>query len=355
MIPGGTFQMGGDPGLMGGGSQSHGTSYPVHAVEVDAFWMDATEVTNGQFHAFVEATGYVTFAERPLPEVYLQEMRRMASARIEELESIAARVGAAAREEILGTIGEIKASLEQTGTAGSIVFQPPPASLSDTNDFSQWWRIVSGATWRAPEGPGSTWVGRENHPVVNVTREDAAAYAAWVGKRLPTEAEWERAARGGLEKKPYSWGDTFAPQGEKVWMANIWQGVWPYENSGEDGFVATAPVKSFPANPFGLYDISGNVWEIVADRYHPHTYAMRAGKTVVNPLGPDAATAARMGQRVPTYVTRGGSFLCSDSWCRGYQPGSRQSQEIDSAANHTGFRCVMDLATLEKGAAREHR
>jgi len=343
LIPGGSFEMGGDPGLMGGGSQSHGSSYPVHTVKVDSFWMDATEVTNGQFNEFVEATGYVTFAERPLPEAYVEEMRRMGKARIRELRAFAARAEGEAREELQAAIKQIGEALEKVDSSGAIVFREPDREVRNANDLSQWWQIVPGATWRTPEGPGSTWRGRESHPVVNVNREDAAAYAAWAGKRLPTEAEWERAARGGLERKPYTWGDEFAPKGESVWMANIWQGVWPYENTGEDGFVATAPVKSFPPNPYGLYDISGNVWEIVADRYHPRTYAMRADRVSVNPLGPDPETLRRLGQGRPAFVTRGGSFLCSDSWCRGYQPGSRQLQEIDSPANHTGFRCAMDV------------
>ena len=341
-IPGGLFSMGGDPGLMGGGSQSHGTSYPIHEVRVDAFWMDATEVTNREFAAFVEATGYVTFAERPLPKAIVAELEHQAAATVNYLKAQAKQARSAEREAILESIQQVQAASDFSQNAGAIIFDQPEQALRSSNDVTQWWRIEASANWRAPDGAGSNWADRPDHPVVNVTREDAAAYAKWVGKRLPTEAEWERAARGGLDRQPFVWGETFAPKGASVWMANIWQGVWPYENTGEDGFVTTAPVSSFPPNPYGLYDIAGNVWEIVADRYHPNAYSMREeGES--NPTGPDAESLRRLGQRVPTYVTRGGSFLCSDSWCRGYQPGSRQSQENDSPAQHTGFRCVKDI------------
>ncbi len=342
LIPGGRFEMGGDPGLMGGGSKSHGTSYPIHEVSVDAFWMDATEVTNAQFAEFVEATGYVTLAERPLPQEFIEQMTAAAEAQIRELKAYLPELAGREKAAVLDRIKRIKEAASFGEAAGSIVFALPESEIYSEFDYTQWWRVIPSANWRAPEGSGSTWVGRENHPVVNVSPEDAAAYAKWAGKRLPTEAEWERAARGGLVRKPYTWGSEFAPEGEDRWMANIWQGVWPYENTAEDGFVMTAPVKSFPPNAYGLYDISGNVWEIVADRFHPQTYQMRAGELIENPLGPSAQFLARTGQLVPIYVTRGGSFLCSDSWCRGYQPGSRQSFESDSPANHTGFRCAKD-------------
>ena len=342
-IPSGSFAMGGDAGLMDGGSHSHQTAYPIHEVSVDAFWMDVTEVTNRQFAEFVEATGYVTFAERPLPEADVAVLKQVADYNIKQLQRAADSAAVAERAAINESIQRIKDSTQLLGqTAGSIVFKLPEEELRSENDITQWWRIEASATWRAPDGAGSRWQDRLDHPVVNVTHDDAANYAAWAGKRLPTEAEWERAARGGLERQPFAWGDVFAPLGEDVWMANIWQGVWPYENTKEDGFAASAPVKSFPPNAFGLYDMAGNVWEIVADRYHPKAYSLRTDGAI-NPTGPDVDSLSRLRQRLPTYVTRGGSFLCSDGWCSGYQPGSRQALENDSPAHHTGFRCVKDV------------
>lgn len=346
-IPGGSFTMGGDAGLMDGGSASHRSAYPRHRVTVDGFWMDKTEVTNREFAAFVEATKYITFAEQRLPIAEVETLKRGAEAQIGRLEAALATANKKEVVKITREIDKIRRALEGLdGEAGSIIFALPEDELDDPWNYTQWWRIEPEANWRQPDGPGSSWKERLDHPVVNVTRADAQAYAKWAGKRLPTEAEWERAARGGLEGKPFVWGDRFQPDGEDRFRANTWQGVWPYDNSGADGFVTTAAVKRFPPNEYGLYDMAGNVWEITADFYHPDTYRMRVSNPI-NPTGPDPQLLRHHGLPPTMSVIRGGSFLCSDSWCSGYQPGSRQSMQADSPAQHIGFRCVRDLPVTE--------
>jgi len=334
--------MGGDAGLMDGDSQSHRTAYPIHEVEVGSFWMDETEVTNEQFAAFVEETGYVTFAERPLPGEVIAAFKDTAARQIEALGKRAKDATGEEKEAIEAKIRQIRESSTFGEQAGAIVFTPPSSGLFNPRDYTQWWRIVPGASWRHPEGPGTSWKDRPDHPVVNVVYEDAEAFARWAGKRLPTEAEWERAARGGLHRKTYAWGDEMHPKGSDTWMANIWQGDWPYENTGADGFISTAPVKSFPPNGFGLYDMAGNVWELVSDLYHPQTFRLRESG-VKNPTGPSADLLKAHNQPSTVHVTKGGSFLCNASYCSGYQPGSRQQLEADSPASHTGFRLVKDI------------
>jgi formylglycine-generating enzyme required for sulfatase activity len=208
----------------------------------------------------------------------------------------------------------------------------------DTRDFSQWWHWTPGANWWHPEGPESTLDGKDDHPVVQVSWDDAVAYAKWAGKRLPTEAEWECAARGGLEGKPYVWGDE--PFNPKKPQANIWQGDFPYRNTAEDGYERTAPVKSYPPNGYGLYDMAGNVWEWCADWYQRDLYRQRAGRgVIVNPAGPERSSDPTR-PFTPQRVQRGGSFLCNDSYCSRYRPGARHGCSPDTGMSHVGFRCV---------------
>jgi formylglycine-generating enzyme required for sulfatase activity len=273
--------------------------------------MDETEVTNAQFRRFAEATGYVTTAEKtPKVEDILSQMPP-------------------------GTPPPPKEKL----VPGSLVFVPASGPVK-LNDFSQWWHWTPGANWRHPEGPGSGIEGKEEHPMVHVSWDDAVAYAKWAGKRLPTEAEWEFAARGGLENKPYAWGDEKPGAGGK-WQCNIWQGEFPHRNTALDGHERTAPVKSYSPNGHGVYDMAGNVWEWCADWYQRDLYRHRAGKGVtVNPAGPERSRDPQhpfMKQR----VQRGGSFLCNDSYCSRYRPSARHGCSPDTGMSHVGFRCVM--------------
>jgi formylglycine-generating enzyme len=304
-VPGGVFWMGTkDPtAMVCGGTDPMNDARPVHLVAVDGFWMDATEVTNDQFAEFVKAIGYVTIAEK-IP-------------RAEDFPD-------APPENLV---------------AGSIVFTPTTEAVPLDNHF-RWWRYQHGANWRHPEGPTSSLAGRGKFPVVHVGWDDAVAYAKWAGKRLPTEAEWEFAARGGLDRKPYVWGDELRPKGRLP--ANIWEGNFPNENSAEDGFTGASPVGSFAANGFGLFDMAGNVWEWCADWYRPDTYARAKPDkdgAVHNPQGP-ANSFDPLEPGIPKRVHRGGSFLCTDQYCTRYMPGSRGKGAIDSGANHLGFRCV---------------
>lgn len=309
-IPGGEFSMGSDhasESLCGlpGVTQDAG---PIHRVYVDGFWMDQSEVTNAQFRKFVEETGYITVAEtKPTAE-------------------------------------EFPGAPQENLVAGSTVFAPTPQPVSLDNYF-QWWSYVPGADWRHPTGPDSTIEGKDDYPVVQICYEDAEAYAKWAGKRLPTEAEWEFAARGGKSGQLYVWGNELQSDGQ--FQANIYQGRFPIQNgdTGADGFVGIAPVRQFKPNPYKLYDMGGNVWEWVSDWYRADYYARlhSSGKVTRNPQGPDSPLDPREPDQKKR-VHRGGSFLCSDLYCTRYMVGTRGRGEVRTASNHCGFRCVKDLA-----------
>ncbi|MBX9737105.1 MAG: formylglycine-generating enzyme family protein [Phycisphaerales bacterium] len=313
LIPGGEFSMGGVDRL------ARSDESPVHRVRVEAFWMDQTEVTNAQFRAFVEATGYKTVAERPVDWEVLKTQVPPGTPR----------------------------PPEEKLRPGAIVFTPPARGV-DLREYSRWWTWTSGASWRHPEGPGSNIEGRDSLPVVHVALPDAQAYCRWAGKRLPTEAEWEFAARGGLDRKVNVWGDE--PVTGK--RCNIWQGKFPAENTKEDGFAGLAPVKSFPPNGYGLYDMAGNVWELCSDLYRADEYARRTaalkpGAVVVNPTGPASSLDPRNPSEPEMRVIRGGSFLCNDSYCASYRPSARMAAAPDSGIGHTGFRCVKSIEKTE--------
>lgn len=299
-IPAGTFQMGcRDCGME--------DALPVHSVQVDEFWISATPITNAEFARFVRATGYRTVAER--------------------------------RPDSSNYPGVPASAL----VPGSAVFTPLAHSVP-LDDATRWWTYVPGADWRHPEGPSSDIRNRLDHPVVQVAYEDAEAYARWVGARLPSEAEFEFAARGGLEGKKYSWGDEFAPGGR--YMANIFEGRFPFFNSGADGFRGTSPVRAFPANGYGLYDLAGNVWQWTSDWYRPDTYRLNAGALVHNPKGPPSSFDPQQPGAL-VKVERGGSFLCSEEYCRRYFVGSRGKGVVDSASSNLSFRIVRSTPFAE--------
>lgn len=323
-IPGGEFLMGSDSKL------AQPNEKPAHKVRVHSFWMDRHHVTNAEFRKFVEATGYVTTAERK-----------------PEWQSIRLQLPP-------GTPRPPDDAL----VPGGMVFVGTPRPVPLT-DYAMWWRYVPGADWRHPGGPGTSIVGKEDHPVVQVSYEDAQAYATWVGKRLPTEAEWEFAARGGLEQSTYAWGDKLAPDGKQ--MANIWQGQqtqpFPVVSPKAGGAVGTSPVGTFPPNGYGLVDMTGNAWQWVADWYRADQFQREAtsGRSLSDPTGPTASwDPADPGTPVdaPKRVTRGGSFLCNEDYCLSYRPSARRGTDPESSMSHLGFRLAMDDKQWEQMRSR---
>jgi formylglycine-generating enzyme required for sulfatase activity len=298
-VPGGTFRMGSD--------RHYPEERPVHRVVVDGFWMDRYPVTNERFSRFVEATGYQTIAERP------PDPRDYPGASPDAL------------------------------YIGSLVFVQPAGPV-DTTDNRHWWKYVRGADWRHPYGPDTSLDGLANHPVVHVTFADAEAFAEWEGKMLPTEAEWEFAARGGLDGAPFAWGDEFLPHDQ--YLANTWQGEFPWQQHAKDGYERTSPVGAFPPNGYGLYDVIGNTWEWTTDWYVPRHQEDPARPCCApkNPRGPrvdESYDPEQPAVRIPRKVLKGGSHLCAPNYCRRYRPAARYPQALDTSTSHIGFRCIV--------------
>lgn len=303
-IPAGEFMMGASD------DEGRPDEYPQHKVKVDGFWMNTTEVTNTQFKRFVDVTGYITTAEKKPDWEELKKQLPAGTAKPDESRLV----------------------------ASSLVFTPPDHAVS-LNDVAQWWSWEKGADWIHPQGPGSDIKGKENYPVVHISWDDAMAYCKWAGKRLPTEAEWEYAARGGLNNNKYPWGNEDIETGKP--KANTWQGNFPNANSKWDKFYRLSPVKSFQSNSFGLYDMAGNVWEWCSDWYKNDYYDEIKNDLSVNPKGP-ANSYDPMEPTIPKKVVRGGSFMCNASYCKGYRVSSRMKTSPDTGLEHTGFRCVKD-------------
>jgi formylglycine-generating enzyme len=298
-IAGGTFRMGSD--------RHYPEEAPAHCATVTSFWIDRTPVTNRQFSQFVEATGYITYAEiAPDPKDYPGALPHMLK-------------------------------------PGSLVFSPPPCHV-DLKDWRHWWKFEFGADWRHPYGRGRSNHGLDDHPVVHVALRDAEAYAAWAGKALPTEAEWEYAARGGLDGAEFAWGDELTPGGRH--MANTWQGAFPCENLAADGYARTSPVEAFPPNGYGVFDMIGNVWEWTTDWFSAR-HAADAPKACCVPENPgggrevDSYDPCEPGLRIPRKVVKGGSHLCAPNYCRRYRPAARHAQPVDTSMSHVGFRCII--------------
>jgi sulfatase modifying factor 1 len=295
-IPGGEFIMGSD--------HHYAEEKPAHRVKVDSFWIDNALVTNAEFKRFVKETGHVTFAEID-PEAK-----------------------------------DYPGALPHLLRAGSLVFVKSKGPVDLTN-WSNWWSFTFDADWRHPYGPGSSIKGLDDHPVVHVAYNDAVAYARWAGKELPTEAEWEFAARGGLESKEFAWGDVFEPNGKP--MANTWQGEFPWQNLLKDGYEGTSPVGTYPPNGYGLYDMIGNVWEWTTDFYVASHKQQHSCCMPVNPRGPraeDSYDPCQPQSKIPRKVIKGGSHLCAPNYCRRYRPAARHAEPIDTSTCHLGFRCI---------------